>query len=70
MGILSNKTIVKMHPWVTDPEKELKRLKEEKEREAAADPYRAAFEATRGAGGTPGKGTPPVKDGEGDGKEE
>lgn len=69
VGILSNETIVKMHPWVTDPEEELKRLKEEKEEEAAADPYRAAFEATRGTGGVPGKGTPPVKDGEGDGKE-
>ena len=70
VGILSNETIVKMHPWVTDPEEELKRLKEEKEEEAVADPYRAAFEATRGAGGVPGKGAlPPVKDGEGDGKE-
>ena len=49
---------------------ELERLKEEKEEEAAADPYRAAFEATRGTGGAPGKGTPPVKDGEGDGKAE
>ena len=70
VGILSNETIVKMHPWVTDPEEELKRLKEEKEEEAAADPYRAAFEATHGAGGTTGKGTPPVKDGEGDDKAE
>lgn len=42
VGILSNETIVKMHPWVTDPEEELKRLKEEKE-EAAADPYQQAF---------------------------
>ena len=48
----------------------MKEEKEEKEEEAAADPYRAAFEATRGAGGVPGKGAPPpVKDGEGDGKE-
>ena len=60
-----------MHPWVSDPEEELKRLKAEKEEEAAADPYRAAFENTRGAGGAPGQGQekPPVKDGEGDGAE-
>ena len=70
VGILSNETIVKMHPWVTDPEEELKRLKEEKEKEAAADPYRAAFENNRGGKpGGAGQQAPPVKDGEGDGKE-
>lgn len=72
VGILSNETIVKMHPWVTDPEEELKRLKAQQEEEAATDPYRAAFEKTRGAGGADGasgKGDPPVKDGEGDGKD-
>lgn len=72
VGILSNETIVKMHPWVTDPEEELKRLKAEKEEEAAADPYRTAFEKSRGAGGTgdaSGKASPPVKNGEDDGKE-
>ena len=42
VGILSDETIVKMHPWVTDPEQELQRIKDEKE-EAMADPYQAAF---------------------------
>ena len=67
VGILSDETIVKMHPWVSDPEQELERIKKEKE-EAAADPYRAAFEANRQAGGAQGQGTPPVKDGEDDGQ--
>lgn len=31
VGILSDETIVKMHPWVTDPEQELQRIKDEKE---------------------------------------
>lgn len=70
VGILSNETIVKMHPWVSDPEQELERLKAEKEEEAAADPYRAAFERSRGGGDKTGgdrQQPPPVKDGEGDG---
>ena len=31
VGILSDETIVKMHPWVSDPEQELQRIKDEKE---------------------------------------
>ena len=69
MGILSEETIVKMHPWVSDPEQELLRIKREKE-EAAADPYQAAFVVNRQNGGVPGRGTPPMKDGEGDGQAE
>ena len=69
VGILSDETIVKMHPWVSDPEQELERIKKEKE-EAAADPYQAAFMVNRQSGGAPGQGTPPVKDGEGDGRTE
>ena len=41
VGILSDETIIKMHPWVSDPEQELRRIKDAQE---AADPYRAAFE--------------------------
>ncbi len=33
IGILSNETIVGQHPWVDDPELEMKRLEEEKKRE-------------------------------------
>ena len=72
VGILSNETIVKMHPWVSDPEEELQRIRDEKAEEAA-DPYRAAFEKNRG-GGNKSDGDrqqpPPVKDGGGDGKAE
>ena len=50
VGILSDETIVKMHPWVSDPEQELQRIKDERE-EAMADPYRAAFVANRKNGG-------------------
>ena len=64
VGILSDETIVKMHPWVSDPEQELKRIKDEKE-EAMADPYRAAFEQNRNPQ-QPGT----VKDGEDGGQTE
>lgn len=61
VGILSDETIVKMHPWVTDPEQELQRIKDEKEEAMQADPYQAAFLANRNQ--------PPVNnEGGGDGK--
>ena len=66
VGILSDETIIKMHPWVFDPEQELQRIKDERE-EAAADPYRAAFEKNRTQGDNQ---EPPVKDGDDDGKTE
>lgn len=59
VGILSDETIIKMHPWVSDPEEEMARLNAQREEEAAADPYRQAFEKTKGQDA-------PVKDGEGD----
>ena len=40
-GIISNETVVEQHPWTTDVEAELARLKKEKE-EAMAD-YMGAF---------------------------
>jgi SPP1 family phage portal protein len=49
VGIISNETIVKQHPWVDDPEEELARLDAEKQKSAEeADAYRAAFESTAG----------------------
>lgn len=63
VGILSDETIVKMHPWVTDPEQELQRIKKEKE-EAMADPYQAAFLANRQGSGA--SGGPVNADGGGD----
>jgi len=51
-GIISNETIVRQHPWVDDPEEELKRLEEEKQKAVEdVDAYRAAFESTAGSGG-------------------
>ncbi len=44
VGIISDETIVAMHPWVKDPAAELKKLEQQKE---DADPYRAAFEMAR-----------------------
>lgn len=46
-GILSNETIVEQHPWTTDVETELARIK--KEKEEAVDDYAGAF----GSGGDP-----------------
>lgn len=49
-GIISRETIVRQHPWVDDPEEELRRIKDEEEQAAAeADAYRAAFESTAGS---------------------
>lgn len=54
-GIISDETLVKMHPWVNDPEQELERIRQEKEQAAEEiDAYRAAFE--RGARSEPENG--------------
>ena len=37
VGILSDETIVSMHPWVDDPEKEMQRLKKQKKEETQQD---------------------------------
>lgn len=59
-GIISNESIVKNHPWVDDPEEELKRLDAEKQKAAEeADPYRAAFEGTAGNKMDPTAGVKP-----------
>lgn len=42
-GILSRETIVKAHPWVDDPGKELERIKAEEQDVINSDPYRVAF---------------------------
>ena len=47
VGLISDDTIVAMHPWVDDPAAELERIKAQKEEEQNADPYRAAFEQAR-----------------------
>ena len=62
-GIISDETIVKNHPWIDDPEEELKRLKAEREQAAEeADAYRAAFESTAEGNG---QNTPPGNGSEG-----
>lgn len=35
VGILSNETIISMHPWVDDPQKEMERLEKQKQKEQA-----------------------------------
>ena len=35
VGILSDETIIGMHPWIDDPQQELERLKKQKEEEQA-----------------------------------
>jgi len=46
VGIISDETIVAMHPWVDDPAAELDRLEKQKA-EAESDAYRQAFEAAQ-----------------------
>lgn len=47
VGILSNKTLLGNHPWVTDADQELKQLKKESEEALAeVDQYRGAFKKT------------------------
>ena len=49
VGIISNETIRKQHPWPDDAAKEEERIKNEQdEAMQQADAYRAAFEATTG----------------------
>lgn len=59
VGIISDETIIAMHPWVDDPVEELKRLEKQK---AEADPYRAAFEQAASLRGN--EGGEPVSDAE------
>lgn len=44
VGIISDDTIVSMHPWIDDPAAELDRLKKQQEE---SDPYRTAFEQAK-----------------------
>lgn len=39
LEMLSDETIISMHPWVTDPQKELERLKKQKESETVYNPF-------------------------------
>ncbi len=49
-GLISQETIVKQHPWVDDPEEELRRIEAEKQKSMEeVDTYRAAFESTAGS---------------------
>lgn len=45
MGLISDKTILKNHPWVENAEEEQKQLEEEgKKKQEQSDPYRQAFQ--------------------------
>ncbi|MEE0198573.1 MAG: phage portal protein [Eggerthellaceae bacterium] len=57
VGILSNETIVEQHPWTTDVEMELKRLKKEQQEELEqAQEYSGAFGAGTNQNREPGGG--------------
>ena len=45
LSIISRETVVRQHPWIDDPENELRRIKDE-EAENSADDYRTAFESS------------------------
>lgn len=62
VGILSDETIVGMHPWVDDPQKELERLKKQKE-EAQAEFERQQEQGYNPFGQQSGN-QPPQKEGE------
>lgn len=48
VGVISNKTIIKNHPWVEDPEKESKQIEEEqKEKEEQFNTYTSAFDSSK-----------------------
>lgn len=50
-GVISDKTIIKNHPWVENTEEEVKQLKkEQEERESKMDPYVNAFNITQTGG--------------------
>ena len=49
LGIISNKTILKNHPWVEDVEEELKQIKlEEQELAEKSNDYKSTFNTTKG----------------------
>ncbi len=50
-GIISDETLVKMHPWTDDPATELKRIAEEREAAAQSDVYGEMFGANTASGG-------------------
>lgn len=49
LGVISNKTILKNHPWVEDVEEELKQIKlEEQELAEKSNDYKSTFNTTKG----------------------
>lgn len=67
VGILSDETIIGMHPWVDDPQLELERLKKQKE-EAQAEFERQQQQGYDPFGQQPGNQQP--KEGDADGKDQ
>lgn len=54
VGILSNETIISQHPWTSDVEKELQRVKDEKQE--VMDEYAPAFHPVKPSGNEGGEG--------------
>ncbi|NLM44525.1 MAG: phage portal protein, partial [Clostridiales bacterium] len=53
-GIISRETIIAQHPWITDPQEELKKLKAEQEEEQEKfNEYRQVFKTVGDKDGVP-----------------
>lgn len=55
VGILSDETIIGQHPWIDDPEKEMKRLEEQREKEQEEFEQQQGYNPFRQQGKTPPK---------------
>ena len=69
VGILSDETIIGQHPWIDDPEKELERLKKQKEEAQAEFEKQAGYNPFQQPGNKPGASTE-KKEGDPGGKDE
>ena len=63
VGIISDETIIGMHPWIDDPQQELDRLKKQKEEEQA-EIERQQEQAYNPFGQQPGNQPPKGKGGD------
>ena len=66
MGILSLETIIGQHPWVDDPQKELERLEEQRQKEQEEALSNMALFGDRGQVGDPDDNPDPDDDKGGD----
>lgn len=70
VGILSDETIIGMHPWIDDPQKELERLKKQREEEQAEFEKQQGYNPFGQGKQTPPGKSPPKEGGDPGGKGE